>query len=281
MCVCCRREGPGSSGQGGGGGQKLAEGEKRTSAFRFLTRSHGTVKFFVVGGQRHRTEEPIHTDTMAKSSKKQCRTPKPSRKGGGLVVVSQRNLHSNSTPQQHPQAKKGRLGKKGKKRGLGLADLIAPGDGDDSDDFDAPPSASVASTGGVAEYVFSSKHHSREQQLYYLLTTRTSELCATRQQQQQQQSGEGGGIPDAPTAVEGGCHALVFVETIAVAQELVGELKALSLVAFAVHDRTPKAQVGRRQQFKCVVLVVVKLQRVHPTSEGAVLVLLYRRHELT
>ncbi|CAM9849465.1 unnamed protein product [Ectocarpus sp. 4 AP-2014] len=182
---------------------------------------------------------------MAKSSKKQCRTPKPSRKGGGLVVVSQRNLHSNSTPQQYPQAKKGKPGKKGKKkRGLGLADLIAPGDGDDSDDFDAPPSASpVASTGGVAEYIFSSKHHSREQQLYYLLTTRTSQLCAPTGQRQQQQSGEGGGIPDAPTAVEGGCHALVFVETIAVAQELVGELKALSLVAFAVHDRTPKAQV--------------------------------------
>ncbi|CAM9443943.1 unnamed protein product [Ectocarpus sp. 6 AP-2014] len=180
---------------------------------------------------------------MAKSSKKQCRTPKPSRKGGGLVVVSQRNLHSNSTPQQHPQAKKGKKGKKGKKkRGLGLADLSAPGDGDDSDDFDAPPSASaVASTGGVAEYIFSSKHHSREQQLYYLLTIRTSDMCATRGQQQQQ-PGEGGGIPDAPTAVEGGCHALVFVETTAVAQELVGELKALSLVAFAVHDRTPKAQ---------------------------------------
>ncbi|CBJ32117.1 conserved unknown protein [Ectocarpus siliculosus] len=180
---------------------------------------------------------------MAKSSKKQCRTPKPSRKGGGLVVVSQRNLHSNSTPQQHPQAKKGKKGKKDKKkRGLGLADLSAPGDGDDSDDFDAPPSASaVASTGGVAEYIFSSKHHSREQQLYYLLTTRTSDMCATRGQQQHQ-PGEGGGIPDAPTAVEGGCHALVFVETTAVAQELVGELKALSLVAFAVHDRTPKAQ---------------------------------------
>lgn len=176
---------------------------------------------------------------MAKSSKKQCRAPKPPRQGGGLVVVSQRNLQAKAASQRAPQANKGNKATKGhkKKKGLGFGDLIAGGDGEDSDDFDAPPPQRRAPTvgaGGIAEYMFVSTHNSREQRLYYLLATRPATPAST--------ATEGSGAAGV-LAVEAGCHALVFVETTAVAQALIGELKALSLAAFAVHERTPKAQV--------------------------------------
>ena len=157
------------------------------------------------------------------------------------MVVNQRNLNR-ASGDQPPNATKGKAkGKKKKKKkkgGLSLGELMASGN--DSEDFDAPPpSARPSPGGGVAKYVFSSTRHTPEQRLYYLLATRPSPTGM-----HQQQSGGGGSInADASTAVEGGCHAMVFVETTVVAQELVGVLKSLSLVAFALHDRTPKAQV--------------------------------------
>lgn len=78
-------------------------------------------------------------------------------------------------------------------------------------------------------YLFASVH-TREQRLYYLLATRSPTGVAT-------------GAIEASTQ-EGGCHALVFVETVAAAQEIVADLKALNMAAFAVHERTPKAQVS-------------------------------------
>ncbi|CAM9683583.1 unnamed protein product [Scytosiphon promiscuus] len=177
---------------------------------------------------------------MAKSSKKQCRAPKPPRQGGGLVVVSQRNLQSKPASQGPRQGKKGKPTKgQKKKKGLGLGDLIAGGDGDESDDFDAPPHprpAPVVGASGIAEFVFSSTHNSREQRLYYLLATRPATPSSTATLS----SGARAAPPAA--AAEGGCHALVFVETTAAAQGLIGELKALGLAAFAIHERKPKAQ---------------------------------------
>lgn len=179
---------------------------------------------------------------MVKSSQ-QCRTRKGPRQGGGLVVVNQRNLsRATATAGPPSNATKGKAkGKKKKKKGgLSLGELMASGN--DSEDFDDPPPASP-SPGGVAKYVFSSTCRTPEQRLYYLLATRPSpRQSAAVQQQHRQQLPDGGANADA-SAVEGGCHAVVFVETTAVAQELVGMLKALSLVAFALHDRTPKAQV--------------------------------------
>lgn len=198
---------------------------------------------------------PRATKSMAKSSKKQCRTPKPPRQGGGLVVVSQRDILRVAKPGPSKTAKKAK-GKKKKMSSNPLAELMASGDGDESDGFDTPlpshrPCSVVAVAGGSNGFIFASAHHSREQRLYYLLATRPAPP---------QQPGEGGGTAGTPggdggvggtgagagagAAMEGGCHALVFVETTAAAQELVGELKALSLVAFALHERTPKAQVN-------------------------------------
>lgn len=193
----------------------------------------------------------LHTSSMAKSSKKQCRAPKPARQGGGLVVISQRNLQSKPTSQRPPQANKGKATKGQKKnKGLAFGDLIAAGDGDESDDFDAPPPsrrAPVVGASGVAEYMFASTHTSREQRLYYLLATRPAAAASAAG------ASSGDAVAAASTAaVEGGCHALVFVETTAVAQGLIGELKALSLVAFAIHERTPKAQVIISMTFKYV-----------------------------
>lgn len=182
---------------------------------------------------------------MAKSSKKQCRTPKPPRQGGGLVVVSQRNLSRVAKPEPSKATKKA----KGKKRKIAsnpLRELMASGDGDESADF-APLPTGVAGAGGITQFMFSSAHHSREQRLYYLLATRPAPPRLSSSAGDQEQLSEGGSTGDASggagATVEGGCHALVFVETTTAAQELVGELKALSLVAFALHERTPKAQV--------------------------------------
>lgn len=171
---------------------------------------------------------------MAKSSKKQCRKPKPQRQGGGLVVVTARNLTAKS---DSPLPAAGKKGKKRKKQASLLGDLTII---DESDDFDAstPGSSSQPSTvdaGGAPEYLFSSAH-SRVQRLYYLLSTR-------RRAQGEEASiakGTSGGTE------EGACHAVVFVEMAAVAQELVAELKALGLQAFVLHERTPKAQVRLR-----------------------------------
>lgn len=192
--------------------------------------------------------------TMAKSSKKQCRTRKPPRQGGGLVVVSQRDVLRVAKPGPSKAAKKAK-GKKKKISSSSLAELMASGDGNESDDFDTPlpthrPCSGVAGAGGINEFIFASSQHSLEQRLYYLLATRPAPP------QQPGEVGSTGGTPggaggvggacasaSAGAAMEGGCHALVFVETTAAAQELVGELKALGLVVFALHERTPKAQV--------------------------------------
>lgn len=201
---------------------------------------------------------------MVKSSQ-QCRTRKVPRQGGGLVVVNQRNLSGAMTTGLPPtNAAKGKAKKKKKKKGgLSLGQLMASGN--DSEDFDVPP-PTPPSSGGVAKYIFSSTHHSPQQRLYYLLATRPSPPHSAGAQQQ---SGGGGSIDTAaagsgaPT-VEGGCHAMVFIETTSVAQELVCELKALGLVAFAVHDRTPKAQVTDPTRtfvsFEVYMLLLVRLR---------------------
>eukprot|EP00752_Nemacystus_decipiens_P010224 g9110.t1 len=190
-----------------------------------------------------------------KSSSQQCRKRKAPRQGGGLVVVNQRNLNRATAAGPPPTSTKGKAkGKKKKKKkkkggGLSLGELMASGD--DSEDFDAPFPA-PPSPGGVAKYVFSSAHHTPEQRLYYLLATRPCSPGLSAGVHQQQSGGggnidaAGGGGGVAAVAVEGGCHVVIFVETTAVAQELVGVLKALGLVAFALHDRTPKLQAQER-----------------------------------
>lgn len=184
---------------------------------------------------------------MAKSSKKQCRTLKPKRQGGGLVVVSARNLQAaaNNNKSSLTQARKSKP-KKRKKDGGVFGELMASRDRTDSDDFDNPctpiPSHASALGSEVRQYLFSSAH-SREQRLYYLLATRAQPQVGGR--------ASGGEV----LAAEGGCHAVVFVETIAVAQELLAVLKALSLAAFAVHERTPKAQVIDSSGVSCFRVV--------------------------
>eukprot|EP00903_Cladosiphon_okamuranus_P009531 g9080.t1 len=178
---------------------------------------------------------------MVKSSQ-QCRTRKGPRQGGGLVVVNQRHL-SREAPGPPPKPTKGK--KKKKNGALTLGELMASGN--DSEDFDTSP-PTPPPPGGVAKYVFSSTHHTLEQRLYYLLATRPSQpkhLAGVHHHHHHQPGGGGsvdGSSAAAAAAVEGGCHAVVFVENTAVAQELIGMLKALSLTAYAVHDRTPKAQ---------------------------------------
>lgn len=172
---------------------------------------------------------------MAKSSKKQCRTPKPQRQGGGLVVVTARNL---ATRPSKPPPGAGKKGKKRKKQGSLLGDLTIVEEENDNFDASTPgssPQPLFVGAGGAPtrEYLFSSSH-SRVQRLYYLLST--------RRQAQGEEAIDGKGSGGGGTE-EGGCHAVVFVEMAAVAQELVGELKALGLQAFVLHERTPKAQV--------------------------------------
>ncbi len=168
------------------------------------------------------------------------------------MVVNHRNLARATAPAPPPNPNRKGKGKKKKKNGLSFGELMASGDGDESEDFESEtlpgPRSPTLSTGG-GPYMFSSTHHSAGQRLYYLLATRPPPTESTGAQQQSGgvRSAAGGG--DA-AAVEGGCHALVFVETTAVAQELAGELKALGLVAFALHDRTPKAQVSMRWTFQ-------------------------------
>ena len=182
----------------------------------------------------HDTTPPPDTalsSSMAKSSKKQCRTPKPQRQGGGLVVVTARNLTARSSK---PPPVAGKKGKKRKKQGSLLGDLTI----DESDEFDestpgSPPQPLLASGTRTREYMFSSAH-SRVQRLCYLLSTRPQ----ARGEEACKGKGSSGGTE------EGGCHAVVFVERAAVAQELVAELKALGLQAFVLHERTPKAQVS-------------------------------------
>lgn len=158
-------------------------------------------------------------------------------------MVNQRNLSRATGPPPPKASSKGKGKKKKKKGALSLGELMTTGS--DGEDFDAPPPAPPSPGGVPVKCVFSSTHHTPEQRLYYLLATRPSPKHSAGAQRQQL-SGGGGSIDAAAgavAAVEGGCHAVVFVETTADAQELVGVLKALNLVAFALHDRTPKAQV--------------------------------------
>ena len=179
------------------------------------------------------------------------------------MVVNQRNLSTATATAGPPtNSTKGKKKKKKKKGGgLSLGELMASDN--DSEDFDAP-TLTPPSAGGVAKYVFSSTHHTPEQRLYYLLATRPSQPNQPAGVHHQQQSGGGESIDDCAAggggagagAVDGGCHAVVFVEQATVAQELVGVLKALSLVAFAVHERTPKAQVTTPAHMVAVVIGV-------------------------
>lgn len=150
------------------------------------------------------------------------------------MVVSARNLQAKPNKPGPPAAGKKKQGKR-KKQGNLFGDLIMSPDDAESDGFEAPPArdpshASMVDAGGVREYLFSSTH-SREQRLYYLVATRGSGAATT-----------------TTTTAEGGCHAVVFVEAIATAQGLIADLKALSIQAFAVHERTPKAQVIYRNE---------------------------------
>ena len=176
------------------------------------------------------------------------------------MVVNHRNLSRATSPGPPPNPNRKGKGKKKKKKGLSLGELMTSGDGEESEDFDTPsaPCSPSASTGGLATYMFSSTRHSAEQRLYYLLVTRPAPTQSAEIQQQSRGGGSAIAADGGAIAVEGGCHALVFVETTAAAQELVGELKALSLVAFAVHDRTPKAQVRK------TILHAPELKCVHP-----------------
>lgn len=127
--------------------------------------------------------------------------------------------------------------KKMKKKDL-LSEVMSR-DRQDSDDFDAPPACPAPRSGGseaVGELLFSSSAYSREQRLYYLLAVTISSVGAS-------------------CAQEGGCHTVVFVETTAVAQDLIVKLKALSLTAFAVHERTIKAQVCTTGN-ACIIIAV-------------------------
>lgn len=167
------------------------------------------------------------------------------------MVVNHRNLARVNAPAPPPNPHRKGKGKKKKNKGLSLGELMASGDGDESEDFDTPPGpCSPAPSPANGPYMFSSIQHSSKERLYYLLATRPSptQSAGLLQQYGVDRSAVGGGGDAA--AVEGGCHALVFVETTAVAQELAGELKALGLVAFALHDRTPKAQVSMRCTFE-------------------------------
>lgn len=148
------------------------------------------------------------------------------------MVVTARNLTARSS---RPPPAGGKKGQKRKKQGSLLGDLTI----DESDEFDAstpdsPPQPLLVGAGGTRtrDYLFSSAH-SRLQRLCYLLSTRPQargeEAC----------KGKGSGGTE-----EGGCHAVVFVEMVAAARELVANLKALGLQAFVLHERTPKAQVS-------------------------------------
>lgn len=149
-------------------------------------------------------------------------------------MVSSRNLHAKSHNNQgHSNA--GKKKKKNKKDKNVLSEFTTEG-GEDSDDFDTSsvsPSALSGDGEVVGGFCFSSAH-SREQRLYYLLAVTRSRPTEVPTRQ---------GVDVASVFREGGCHAVVFVETIICAQELIAELKALSLTAFAVHERTTKAQV--------------------------------------
>lgn len=170
------------------------------------------------------------------------------------MVVAAQNLQA--TPNKAGPAPIGNKRKRKKHSGGDLLGRpIASRNGAEGHAFDGSPSSSSSDpsavrTGGVREYLFSSAH-SRVQRLYYLLATRP--IAHT----------EGETTEGASSRTEeGGCHAVVFVEATVIAQELIAELKALSLTAYALHERTPKAQVsGTSALFGeskyCVVLVVL------------------------
>lgn len=179
---------------------------------------------------------------MAKSSKKQCRKTKPPRPGGGLVVVSARSLqaHNKQLNNNHnnTHSKPPDKGKSKRQRQNMLSELLDTKDGTDNDSFYSPfPVSAMAAASEVppAAFIFASAR-SRQQRLYYLLTT-----CSRAAE-----DANGGGGHGVMVSEEGGCHSVVFVETTTLAQELLAELKALTLTVFAIHERTPKPQVYLR-----------------------------------
>lgn len=168
---------------------------------------------------------------MAKSWKKQCRKPKHCSIGGGLVVVAARDVQAK--PADPSIRENGTTKKKGKRKrehhgGVSESPMVGPGSGSHVPCL--TPSSTSSDVYRIPQLSFASAH-SREQRLYYLLAMRG----------QPQAKGADGN--KAEEIREGGCHAVVFVETTTGAQCLLGELKALGLTAFAVHERTPKAQV--------------------------------------
>lgn len=171
---------------------------------------------------------------MAKSWKKQCRKPKQRSNGGGLVVVAARDVQAE--PTDPPDRDKGTAQKKGKRKrehhgGVSKIPMTSNVGPEGSSHVPClPPSSTSSEVCRVPQLSFASTH-SREQRLYYLLAIRS----------QPQAKGADGSKTEETQ--EGGCHAVVFVEATNAAQCLLGELKALGLAAFAVHERTPKAQV--------------------------------------
>lgn len=163
---------------------------------------------------------------MAKSSKKQCRMPKPGRRSGGFVVVSAHDLHKPTS--ENPTKSRRHTDKRKRKRAGNHPSDLEEWNGADSGIRGA--SQPVQSPGSKREYVFASSHE-RQERLYYLLRVQCRASGAVGR--------------DVLVVREAGCHALIFVKTTSIAQELLAKLKALNLTAFSIHERTPKAQVGR------------------------------------
>lgn len=171
---------------------------------------------------------------MAKSWKKQYRKPKHRTNGGGLVVVAAGDVQAKpADPSNRVKGKAKEKGKRKREHHGGVSENpmtrnVGPGSGSHIPCL--APSSTSSDVCRIPQISFSSAH-SQEQRLYYLLTMR----------RQPQAKGANGN--KAEEIREGGCHAVVFVEATTGAQCLLGELKALGLTAFAVHERTPKAQV--------------------------------------
>lgn len=162
---------------------------------------------------------------MAKSSKKQCRKPRPPKQGSGFVVVSahdMRKMQGNKRTESMMERGKGKM----------KMSKDVTGRSNDSNTTetreDLHPFKGSTTSGGKRGFLFISTTM-RPERLYYLLHVQHLPSVSKEERSGAQR--------------EEGCHALVFVGTIPAAQELLAQLKALSVWAFAVHERTPRAQV--------------------------------------